>query len=104
MLKSAEDENYYLPNVKVLKPVMKNRPLILMGGVRNPLSAESILKENIADFIAMSRPLIYEPELPNRWKSGDISPALCISCNACLGATRTSKTYCVTKKKLEERK
>ena len=75
-----------------------------MGGVRNPLTAEKIMKENTADFIAMCRPLIYEPDLPNRWKSGDTTPALCISCNACLGATRTSKTYCVTKKKLEEKK
>ena len=104
MLKSAEDENYYLPNVKTLKPIMKNRPIILMGGVRNPITAEKILKEKTADFIAMSRPLIYEPDLPNRWKSGDSSPALCISCNACLGVTRASKTYCVTKKKLEEKK
>jgi len=104
MLKSAEDENYFLPNVKTLKPVMKNRPIILMGGVRNPLAAEKILKEKTADFIAMCRPLIYEPDLPNRWKSGDTSPALCISCNACLGVTRASNTYCVTKKKLEEKK
>ena len=104
MLKSTEDENYYLPNVKALKPIMKNRPLILMGGVRDPLKAESFLNENVADFIAMSRPLIYEPDLPNRWKSGDTTPALCISCNGCLGATRANKTYCVTKKKLEEKK
>jgi len=104
MLKSAEDENYYLPNVNALKPVMKDNPLILMGGVRNPITAENLLKENIADFIALCRPLIYEPDLPNRWKSGDISPALCISCNGCLGATRANKTYCVTKKKLEEKK
>ncbi len=103
MLKSSEDENYFLPNVKELKPIMKNRPIILMGGVRNPITAEKILKENTADFIAMCRPFIYEPDLPNRWKSGDSSPVLCISCNACLGATRASKTYCVTKKKLEEK-
>ena len=102
MLKSAEDENYFLPNVKALKPVMKTRPIILMGGVRKPITAEKILKEKTADFIAMCRPLIYEPDLPNRWKSGDSSPALCISCNACLGVTRASNTYCVTKKKLEE--
>jgi len=73
--RNSEDENYFVPTAQKLKPIMKDCPLILQGGIRNPLSAENFLKENIADFISMSRPFIYEPNLPNRWKSGDISPA-----------------------------
>ena len=99
-----EEENYFLPNVKMLKPIMKNRPIILQGGVRNPLEVEKFLKENITDFIAMSRPLIYEPNLPNRWKSGDFSPPLCTNCNGCLGVAANDTTYCIVKKKLEEQK
>ncbi len=34
----------------------------------------------------MSRPYLRQPDLPNRWKSGDIEPALCISCSRCFGA------------------
>lgn len=42
--------------------------------------------ENMAasdELLSLSRPLIREPNLPTRWKSGDIRPAACISCNAC---------------------
>jgi 2,4-dienoyl-CoA reductase-like NADH-dependent reductase (Old Yellow Enzyme family) len=103
-IKKPEDENYFLPIAKKLKPIMQDCPLILVGGIRNPLSAEKILREKIADFISMSRPLIYEPDLPNRWKSGDLSPASCISCNSCFMTMMQGKVYCVVKKKLETKK
>jgi 2,4-dienoyl-CoA reductase-like NADH-dependent reductase (Old Yellow Enzyme family) len=103
-IKKPEDENYFLPIAKKLKPVMQDCPLILVGGIRNPLSAEKILREKNADFISMSRPLIYEPDLPNRWKNGDLSPASCISCNSCFMTMMQGKVYCVVKKKLEAKK
>ena len=94
-IKSKEDENYFLPNVEMLKPIMKDRPIILQGGIRNPLIAEKLIQENMTDFIAMSNPLIYEPNLPNRWKSGDLSPSLCTNCNACLGVAFRDSLFCV---------
>ena len=102
-IKSPEEENYFLPHVKMIKPYMKNSKLILMGGIKNPIFAENTLKENFTDFISMSRPLIYEPDLPNRWKQGDLSPAKCISCNGCYMTMQSSPVYCVTKKRLEEK-
>ncbi|MCK4370106.1 MAG: NADH:flavin oxidoreductase, partial [Candidatus Lokiarchaeota archaeon] len=75
----------------------------LMGGIKNPIFAEKILKDKIADFISMSRPLIFEPNLPNRWKEGDHSPAKCISCNGCYMTMRDGPVYCVTKKRLEKK-
>jgi len=102
VFKTEEEGNYFLPNVNALKPIMKDRPIILMGGVRNPITADNILKDNIADFIAMSRPLIREPDLPNRWKSGDSTPAHCINCNGCGGASKKGGTYCVQLEKLEK--
>lgn len=99
IVKKPEDENYFLPTIKKLKPYMKNSALILMGGIKNPISAEEILKEKTADFIAMSRPLIYEPDLANRWKSGDHSPAKCKSCNSCYFVMMSNPLYCVVKQK-----
>ncbi|MFX1456717.1 MAG: NADH:flavin oxidoreductase [Promethearchaeota archaeon] len=101
-IKTEEQRNYFLPNVKALKPVMNGRPIILMGGVRNPITSESIIKENIADFIAMSRPLIREPDLPNRWKSGDLNPAKCISCDGCGKTAWKGDLHCVQKERLEK--
>ncbi|MFX1292539.1 MAG: NADH:flavin oxidoreductase [Promethearchaeota archaeon] len=103
IIKKLENENYFLPFAKKIKPFMKNCALILVGGIRNPLIAEKILQEGDADFISLCRPLIYEPELPNRWKSGDLTPAKCISCNSCLAVMEKGPVYCVTKKNLEIR-
>ena len=100
---SPEEENYFLPNAKALKSVMKECPLILMGGIRNPLSAEKFLDEKIADFISMCRPFIWEPDLPNRWKNGDLSHPLCTNCNACFMAGMKKNVYCVLKKKIEKK-
>ena len=50
----------------------ENRRTSLIGR-RDSLSriAERIVREGLADYISMSRPLIREPDLINRWKSGD---------------------------------
>jgi len=99
-VQSQEDENYFLPAVKELKPIMKDSKIILMGGIRNPLTAESLLQESTADFIAMSRPLICEPNLPNRWKDGDLSPPICNSCNSCFFSTGSGIVACTIKERL----
>jgi 2,4-dienoyl-CoA reductase-like NADH-dependent reductase (Old Yellow Enzyme family) len=104
VIKTLDEENYFLSTAKKIKPYLNNCALILMGGIKNPISAESILKENNADFVSMCRPLIYEPDLPNRWKSGDFSPAKCRSCNSCYMTMITGSVYCVVKRRLERRK
>ncbi|MFX0175158.1 MAG: NADH:flavin oxidoreductase [Candidatus Hodarchaeota archaeon] len=102
-VKSPEEENYFLQTVKELKPYMKNCKMVLMGGIKNPFSAENFLKKGIADFISLSRPLIYEPDLPNRWMQGDLSPSKCISCNSCYFTMFIGPVYCVVRRRLEKR-
>jgi len=104
IVKSPDQENYFLETVKRLKPAMKDVPVMLMGGVRNPEIAEKLLNEGTIDFISMSRPFIYEPGLPNRWKSGDTSPALCTSCNKCLSTGRPGPVFCPIYTKAEKRR
>lgn len=105
LIKNPEDENFLLAEAKELRPIMKNCALIQVGGIRNPISAENMLQEDICDFISLSRPLIREPDLPNRWQQGDFSTATCISCNACLIAIFTGKpVHCVVKARLERKK
>lgn len=103
MIKSPDEENFFLSYVKELKPLMNNCKMILMGGIRNPLKAEEFLQEKFTDFISLCRPLIYEPDLPNRWKNGDHSPALCNSCNACLGTGSRGYFHCPVKEKKEKK-
>ncbi len=104
-VKSLEEENYLAFASEALHPFMKQCALIQVGGIRNPVSAENLLQSNNCDFISMSRPLIYEPNLPTRWYEGDLAPAKCTSCNSCLIAIMTGQpVQCAVKKKLERKK
>ncbi len=78
-------------------------PLMLVGGVRSFEVSERILSEGIADYISLCRPLIREPHLIGRWKSGDTRRATCISCNACFKPIRAGKPlHCVAQAKLDK--
>jgi 2,4-dienoyl-CoA reductase-like NADH-dependent reductase (Old Yellow Enzyme family) len=57
-------------------------PVISVEGWRTPLKIAKALEQ--IDAVSMARPFIREPDLANRWLSGDLSPAHCISCNKCL--------------------
>jgi 2,4-dienoyl-CoA reductase-like NADH-dependent reductase (Old Yellow Enzyme family) len=66
-------------------------PLILVGGIRSLSLAHRIVSEGAADFVSLSRPLICEPGLVNRWKDGDTKEAPCISCNNCVEQIKAGK-------------
>jgi 2,4-dienoyl-CoA reductase-like NADH-dependent reductase (Old Yellow Enzyme family) len=105
VIKTSEEQNYFLPVLNELKPIMKTSKVILMGGVRDPSKAEELLQDKKIDFIAMSRPLICEPDLPNKWKNGDLSRPLCTSCNSCYMSILSGPVKCTIKRKLlRERK
>ncbi len=78
-----EHEAYYLPAAKEIKPLI-DIPLILVGGLRSRAVMEEILQQDHADFISIARPLIREPNLPNKFQSGESEAATCVSCNRCL--------------------
>jgi len=44
---------------------------VLGGGIRSLEVADRLIAEGLADYLTFSRPLIREPDLANRWKSGD---------------------------------
>jgi 2,4-dienoyl-CoA reductase-like NADH-dependent reductase (Old Yellow Enzyme family) len=59
-------------------------PLILVGGIRNVEQIETMIESGVVDFAALCRPLICEPDLPNRWLHGKGNDeAECISCHSC---------------------
>jgi 2,4-dienoyl-CoA reductase-like NADH-dependent reductase (Old Yellow Enzyme family) len=73
---------YQMYAVEQIKEVVKNIPIVAVGRINDPLLAESIIAEGKADIVAMARPLIADPELPNKAKEGrleDIRP--CQGCN-----------------------
>jgi 2,4-dienoyl-CoA reductase-like NADH-dependent reductase (Old Yellow Enzyme family) len=81
--RTISEEAYFLEESKRLKQTLKT-PIIITGGIKTHEVAEKIINDGDADYIGLCRPLIREPDLVNRWKSGDTSPSLCIHDNACL--------------------
>jgi len=83
-IKTKEQEAYFWQYAKEIRKVV-NKPMILVGGIRSIGKIEEILEEGSIDFCAMCRPLVREPDLPNRWLRGEGSEtAACISCNQCI--------------------
>jgi len=83
-INSIGKEGYFLSSAKAVKDTTTNT-VISVGGFRSFSKIEDALASKSADFISLSRPLIRQPDLPNRWYTGEgPDRAECISCNACL--------------------
>ena len=99
---SKDKEAYNLPYAKEIKRLI-DIPLILVGGIKSLDVIEKILVEGSADFVALSRPLIRQPDLPNRWLNGIGGlTADCISCNACYGSLKEGGLRCIQKERTEQ--
>jgi len=91
---SSKDEFYFKEYTEKIAEE-NDVAVILVGGNRNFASMTEILNETSIEYFSMCRPLIAEPDLVNRWESGDNSKAKCISCNGCIGAGQEGR--CVLK-------
>ncbi len=75
-----DDQSYFFNAAHALDVAM---PVILTGGNRSVSLLDDILQTGEVDFLGVSRPLIREPDLPNKWLSGETTKTKCISCNMC---------------------
>jgi 2,4-dienoyl-CoA reductase-like NADH-dependent reductase (Old Yellow Enzyme family) len=98
-IKTEDKEAYFKEEAKAYKQKVQV-PLILVGGNRSFAVAEGLIEEGVADYISMSRPFIREPDLINRWKSGDLRKAACKSDNMCFEPARKGQgIYCLTEER-----
>jgi 2,4-dienoyl-CoA reductase-like NADH-dependent reductase (Old Yellow Enzyme family) len=99
-IENEEDEVYYREAARKYKEKV-HVPLILVGGIRSYAVAEKLAEDGIADYIALCRPLIREPGLINRWRSGDTGKATCVSDNGCFTPARAGRGLsCVIEEKV----
>ncbi|MBS3942868.1 MAG: FAD-dependent oxidoreductase [Dethiobacter sp.] len=57
-------------------------PVIASNRINDPLTAEQILKDGLADLVNLGRPLIADPDFPNKAKQGRYGTIRrCIACN-----------------------
>jgi 2,4-dienoyl-CoA reductase-like NADH-dependent reductase (Old Yellow Enzyme family) len=95
-LKTPEQEVYYREAARLYKQKVAI-PLILVGGIRSYGVAAELVRDGMADYISMSRPLICEPGLVKRWREGDLRQSECVSDNACFAPALAGQgVYCVT--------
>ena len=81
-IKANINEGYFQPYAAELQKTT-HVPIISVGGYRSVEYINKVLNNTPLAYISLSRPLIREPNLPARWKEGNLTPASCISCNAC---------------------
>ena len=81
-IRSQTDEAYFLHLAQRARKVTP-LPVILVGGLRSRSVMEQVLIDGHADLISLSRPLISEPDLPNRLRLGLQEKSRCLSSNNC---------------------
>lgn len=76
-------EAYFRPWAQALRAEV-DTTVILVGGMRTTETMRDVLTSGDADFVAMARPLIREPDLVAQIEAGREGQVDCTSCNLCL--------------------
>jgi 2,4-dienoyl-CoA reductase-like NADH-dependent reductase (Old Yellow Enzyme family) len=87
----------YNYNVCAASEIKKNVniPVMVVGGIRSFQDMQTIVGNNLADFVSMARPFIIEPGIVNSLKTKNQSESACINCGFCLlsASIRDVKCY-----------
>ncbi|MBI5601948.1 MAG: FAD-dependent oxidoreductase [Deltaproteobacteria bacterium] len=73
-------------------------PVFASNRLGDPRQAEKVLRSGAADMICWGRPLIADPDLPNKVKTGRLDEIMpCIGCNqGCLDSIFSGRSVCCT--------
>jgi len=75
---------YNVPEAEAIKRVV-DVPVMVVGRIHDPEYAEQILQQERADMIVLARPLLVDPQLPNKVAAGKLNDIRrCISCQNCI--------------------
>ncbi|MDP4106141.1 MAG: FAD-dependent oxidoreductase [Bacillota bacterium] len=80
------EDGMYLPFSKLVKDAV-DVPVIVAGRMDNPELAARALEEGLTDIIGLGRPLLADPFLPNKVRTGKVETIRpCLSCHdGCMG-------------------
>ena len=82
LLSSPPPEGYFVAEARALRERV-SCPVIVVGGLRTVEFMEHVLRNGVADFVSLGRPLIREPDLVNTIRDGRRGLVACTSCNIC---------------------
>lgn len=73
---------YNLPAATTVKAAV-TIPVAVVGGIRTLDQARRALTIHGLDAVGLCRPLLREPDLPDRWRRGQATGSACSNCNLC---------------------
>lgn len=71
-----------------------NIPVMVVGGIRSLRDMQTIVGENLADFVSMGRPFIIEPGIVNSLQNNKQTESKCINCGYCLLSATIKDVRC----------
>jgi len=71
-----------------------NIPVIVVGGIRAFQDMQTIVKNDLADFVSMGRPFIIEPGIVNSLKNKTQTESACINCGYCIFSATIKDVRC----------
>jgi 2,4-dienoyl-CoA reductase-like NADH-dependent reductase (Old Yellow Enzyme family) len=83
ILSPPGEEAYFVPWARALRERVSTT-VIAVGGMRRTETMAAVLRSGDADFIAMARPYIREPDIAAQIAAGRTGVVDCTSCNLCL--------------------
>jgi 2,4-dienoyl-CoA reductase-like NADH-dependent reductase (Old Yellow Enzyme family) len=102
-INAPEKEGYHLAAARRIKTAV-DCPVLAVGGFRTYEVVEAALADDGVDGIALSRPLIREPDLPGRWLAGERCKSACVSCGKCfIPGLKEGAIACVVARRAKER-
>ena len=84
---------YNVPAAKAIKAAV-NIPVIVCGGIRSKDDMEQVICTEGLDAVSISRPLILEADLVNKYKTGKTKEPKCIECNYCVVGIMDAPVRC----------
>ena len=81
-IKAHKNEGYFAASASKIADEV-SCPVIVVGGFRALDTMENVLNQTKIELISLSRPLLREPDLPNKMNADHSAISKCISCNAC---------------------
>lgn len=76
-------EGYNVAAAAQLKLAVPELPVLVTGGLRSQAQMATCLTEHGLDGVTLCRPLVCEPELPLKFRTGTALHSACCNCNLC---------------------
>ncbi len=86
-------ENYNVCAAEAIKKRV-DIPVIVVGGIKNINDIHMIITQDKADYVAMSRAFIIEPDIVNKFQKQEQVTSNCISCCFCLTCSENDPVIC----------